>query len=91
MTEPEGSYYKGNNTDYSIKPFNISTDMRGVIDFGDLYQFAPFESGYSFIAVINGPRMANTIDTAKMEDKDGKQIDVDKNFKPVQDSFINII
>ena len=91
MTEPEGSYYKGNNTDYSIKPFNISTDMRGVIDFGDLYQFAPFESGYSFIAVINGPRMANIIDTATMDDKDGNQIDVDKNFKPLQDSFINII
>ena len=91
MTEPEGSYYKGNNTDYSIKPFNISTDMRGVIDFGDLYQFAPFESGYSFIAVINGPRMANIIDTATMKDKNGKQIDVDKNFKPLQDSFISII
>ena len=91
MTEPEGSYYKGNNTDYSIKPFNISTDMRGVIDFGDLYQFAPFESGYSFIAVINGPRMANIIDTATMKDKNGKQIDVDKNFKPLQESFINII
>ena len=35
--------------------------------------------------------MANTIDTAKMEDKDGKQIDVDKNFKPLQESFISII
>ena len=66
--------------DYTISP-NTSAqnvNMRGVIDFGNLFQFAPFESGYSFIAVINGPRMAtmNGMDT---------------NFKSLQDSFISII
>ena len=66
--------------DYTISP-NTSAqnvNMRGVIDFGNLFQFAPFESGYSFITVINGPRMA----TIK---------DMDANFKSLQDSFISII
>ena len=66
--------------DYTISP-NTSAqnvNMRGVIDFGNLFQFAPFESGYSFITVINGPRMA----TMK---------DMDANFKSLQDSFISII
>ena len=66
--------------DYTISP-NTSAqnvNMRGVIDFGNLFQFAPFESGYSFITVINGPRMA----TMK---------NMDANFKSLQDSFISII
>ena len=66
--------------DYTISP-NTSAqnvNMRGVIDFGNLFQFAPFESGYSFITVINGPRMA----TMK---------GMDANFKSLQDSFISII
>ena len=64
--------------DFSVKPVATANgvDMRGVIDFGDLYQFAPFESGYSFIAVINGPKMAQKIGGS---------------FENMQKSFINII
>ena len=64
--------------DFSVKPVATANgvDMRGVIDFGNLYQFAPFESGYSFIAVINGPKMAQKIEGS---------------FKELQDLFVNII
>lgn len=48
--------------DYSKKPFNADSyaDMRGVVDFGNLAQFAPYQTGYCFLAVINGPAMMNT-------------------------------
>ena len=55
----------GNNIGYidtndgAKKPYNAASyaDMRGVVDFGNLVQFAPYETGYSFLAVINGPAM----------------------------------
>ena len=72
-----GGYY---DDDFSVKPISTAqnVDMRGVVDFGNLYQFAPFESGYSFIAVINGPRFANNTG-------------IDATFKDLQTQFINII
>lgn len=47
--------------DGSKKPFAADSymDMRGVVDFGNLVQFAPYEKGYCFLAVINGPAMMN--------------------------------
>ena len=62
----------------TLKPSNI-TDMRGVIDYGNLYQFAPYESGYSFIAVINGPAFVHNANFK------------DTNFKDKQEAFIKII
>ena len=49
--------------DYSKRPTASSryVNMRGVVDFGNLLQFAPFEGGYCFLAVINAPYMATTI------------------------------
>lgn len=47
--------------DGAKQPFSASSyaDMRGVVDFGNLVQFAPYETGYCFLAVINGPAMMN--------------------------------
>lgn len=53
------------------------TDMRGVVDYGNLFQFAPYESGYSLIAVINGPAFA-------------KDVPLDY-FQKLQKAFIKII
>ena len=55
------------------------TDMRGVIDYGNLMQFAPYESGYSFIAVINGPAFGKSGGGAP------------ESFVELQKSFIKII
>ena len=65
---------------YSINGVNSEyiTDMRGVIDYGNLLQFAPYESGYSFIAVINGPAF-------------GVMSGTPATFKELQKSFIKII
>ena len=42
-----------NTHDYTKMPYTAETyaDMRGVVDFGNLMQFAPYESGYCFLAV----------------------------------------
>lgn len=36
------------------------SNQRGVIDYGNLAQFAPYQSGYAFLAVIGVPRMMTT-------------------------------
>lgn len=43
--------------DYSIRPRNLTryTAFRGVTDFTQIGQFAQFESGYSFLAVLEMP------------------------------------
>jgi len=66
--------------DGSKKPYKASgySDMRGIVDFGNLIQFAPYEKGYSFLAVING---AGFMDYA--EANDGR--------KDLQDAFIKIM
>lgn len=43
--------------DYSKIPYSIDTDYRGVTDFGDLLGFAPYETGYCFLAVLSEPNM----------------------------------
>ena len=47
--------------DYSKPTFSASSfmDQRGVVDYGNLLQFAPYEGGYQLLAVINGPAMMN--------------------------------
>lgn len=46
-----------NFDDGSLKPYSADNyaDLRGVVDYGNLLQFAPYESGYSALAVINSP------------------------------------
>ena len=66
--------------DYSKKFYNANSymDLRGVVDFGNLIQFAPYESGYCFLAVINGPAFMNVADTLD-------------HRKDLQDAFIKIL
>ena len=66
--------------DYSKKFYSADSymDLRGVVDFGNLIQFAPYESGYCFLAVINGPAMMNVPDTLD-------------HRKELQDAFIKIL
>lgn len=73
-----------NTHDFTKMPYTAETyaDMRGVVDFGNLMQFAPYESGYCFLAVINGPWMA--YDSAL---KDTPY----KYFGELQDAFIKIL
>lgn len=73
-----GSIYDETNSIAGISYGDI-TDMRGVVDYGNLLQFAPYESGYSLIAVINGPTFV---------DKVPKELDY---FKKLQKAFIKII
>ena len=65
--------------DYSKRPTASSryVNMRGVVDFGNLLQFAPFEGGYCFLAVINAPYMATTIG--------------DNYFTKLQNTFVAIL
>lgn len=74
------SYIETN--DYSKAPWKASeyANMRGVVDWGNLFQFAPYESGYCFLVVINGPFIANSTIAGN---KDG--------FGDLQDAFIKIL
>lgn len=47
--------------DYSKPTFSAASfmDQRGVVDYGNLLQFAPYETGYQLLAVINGPAFMN--------------------------------
>lgn len=47
--------------DYTKPVYAASSymDQRGVVDYGNLLQFAPYETGYQLLAVINGPAMMN--------------------------------
>ena len=71
---------KAYGSDGVVSPIASSqnVDMRGVVDYGDLYQFAPYESGYSFISVINGPRFVT-------------QLFQGEPLEELQKSFINIV
>ena len=67
-------------SDGTVKPdlYN-AVNMRGVVDYGDLYQFAPFESGYSFIAVINGPKFPSSMGCTTLESLQEKFISIIEN------------
>lgn len=72
-----------NSGDYSKQAYTAENyaDMRGVVDFGNLLQFAPYESGYCFLAVINGPAFAQDI----------KKVSGYEFFADLQDAFITIL
>lgn len=57
--------------DYSKKPYTADSyqDLRGVVDFGNLIQFAPYEGGYCFLGVINGPAFMNEANQADHRDE----------------------
>lgn len=75
--------YIENSQDFSKRPYAAKeyADMRGVVDFGNLAQFAPYEGGYCFIAVINGPHCM----TLDPDSSTGKYM------KDLQDAFIKVI
>ena len=72
-----------NSHDYTKQAYAASeyADMRGVVDFGNLMQFAPYEGGYCFLAVINGPAFATAI----------SELPQYAFFGKLQDSFIKIL
>lgn len=72
-----------NTHDYTKMPYTAETyaDMRGVVDFGNLMQFAPYESGYCFLAVINGPYFAKQISSSTQY----------SYFNDLQEAFIKIL
>lgn len=74
----DNSIYDKTNSIAGISYDDI-TDMRGVVDYGNLFQFAPYESGYSLIAVINGPAFVKDVPPS---------LDY---FKGLQKAFIKII
>lgn len=51
-------YRNGVLSNYTIKPRNLTqyNAFRGVVDYTQIGQFAQFESGYSFLSVIQMPR-----------------------------------
>lgn len=70
-----------NMKDFTKQPYTAESyaDMRGVVDFGNLMQFAPYESGYSFVAVINPPFFVQ------------KYCGTDSSLYNLQEAFIKII
>jgi hypothetical protein len=66
--------------DGSKKPYRADNyaDMRGIVDFGNLIQFAPFEKGYALLAPING---------AAFMDYQG----LNDGRKDLQDAFLKIL
>ena len=69
--------------DYTKAPWKATeyANMRGVVDWGNLFQFAPYESGYCFLVVINGPYIGES-----------KQECADQNgFGELQAAFIKIL
>lgn len=55
--------------DYSIKPRNLTqyTAFRGVTDFTQIGQFNQFETGYSFLSVIQMPRFMEKLAAARSD------------------------
>lgn len=66
---------------HTIQPRNLTqyTAFRGVTDFSNIGQFAQFEGGYQFLAVLQTPTFIN-----KLGDKYPK-------IKTLQDSFVHML
>lgn len=64
--------------DNSKAPMKQKVDFRGVTDWGNLLQFAPYESGYCFLVVVGAPTLLNRAQT-----NDG--------FEELQMNFIKIL
>lgn len=64
--------------DFTIKPRNLTqyTAFRGVTDFTQIGQFAQFESGYSFLSVIQMPKFMT-----KLGDKNDNIKQLNASFK----------
>lgn len=65
----------------TIRPRNLTqyTAFRGVTDFSNIGQFAQFEGGYQFLAVLQTPEFIN---------KAGEKFD---GVKQLQDSFVHML
>lgn len=66
---------------YTIRPRNLTqyTAFRGITDFTNIGQFSQFESGYSFLAVLQTPEFMNVL--ARNND----------NVKALQTSFVHML
>ena len=64
--------------DNSKTPMKQQTDFRGVTDWGNLLQFAPYESGYCFLIVVGAPTLLDRAET-------------NEGFKELQMNFIKIL
>lgn len=64
--------------DKSKIPQNTKIDFRGVTDWGNLLQFAPYESGYCFLVVLGAPTMFN-------------HVNVNDGFEELQLNFVKIL
>ena len=73
-----GNVNNGIINNYSIKPKNLTqyTAFRGVTDFTQIGQFAQFESGYSFLSVIQMPEFMN-----KLAEQDSSMKSLVESFK----------
>lgn len=67
--------------DYTIKPRNLTqyTAFRGVTDFTNIGQFDQFETGYSFLSVIQTPEFMNVLANR------------DPDVKNLQQSFVHML
>jgi len=67
--------------DYTIKPRNLTqyTAFRGVTDFTNIGQFDQFETGYSFLSVIQTPEFMNVLANR------------DTDVKNLQQSFVHML
>lgn len=70
------------------KPYAATeyADTRGVFDYGNLYQFAPYEGGYAFLVVFGVPRMMN-IDATTVS----KAIGFDDGRKELLTLFVSML
>ena len=77
------------NNNFTKRPYSAGqySDMRGVVDFGNLAQFAPYEGGYCFLAVINGPHCMQMTG----DDVDADMKDFATYTKELQDAFIKVL
>lgn len=64
--------------DMSKRPQDTEVDFRGVTDWGNLLQFAPYESGYCFLVVLGAPTMFN-------------HTNINDGFEELQLNFVKIL
>ena len=75
------NYSKAVFNDYTLKPKSISeyTSFRGVVDFSQIGKFNQYETGYSYLQVLKMPNFLTKLCT------------LNNDFKPIYDSFKNML
>ena len=79
MADLQKIYEKIDYNDMSKRPNKLTvSDFRGVVDWGNLLQFAPYETGYCFLVVLGAPTMFN-------------HVKINDGFESLQMQFIKIL